>query len=233
MYAPFAYCIVIATLLTVAAPVGQAQDDDRRTITMTGSAEARIDPDQVIVRVGVVTEGRTVQAAKELNDTRSRAVLTLLANNGVPARDIQTSNLSIEPVYDYSSKSRKLLHYQMANTVTVTVRKLTSLEKILDDVLTDGANVLDNIQFVVSNQRAISDSLRIEATRNAKTKAAAVAEALGMRLGKPIVVSTEQSESFQPMVRYTLSSRASDSSTPISAGQETITSTISITFELE
>ena len=231
---------LFALLLMTVQPV-HAQEPGQRTITVTGTAEVHVEPDQAIVTVGVITEARTVKAAKEQNDRRSRAVLTLLANNGIPARDIQTSELAIVPVYDYPSKgARKLVHYKMMNTVTVTVKKLDQLEQILDAVLADEANFLGGVDFVVSTRRAIADSLRVAAALDARTKATAVAEALGMKLGKPLTINPQSSSGVMISPRYgmrsqtALNSMAYDMpSTPVSAGEEELSSTVSIIFELE
>lgn len=235
------YLTPLAALLLLTAQPLHAQEPGQRTITVTGTAEAHVEPDQAIVTVGVITEEQTVKAAKEQNDRRSRAVLTLLANNGIPARDIQTSELSIDPVYEYTPEGgRRLVNYTMSNTVTVTVKKLDRLEQILDAVLSDEANYLGGVDFVVSTRRAIADSLRVAAALDARTKATAVAEALGMKLGKPLAINPQSSSGVMISPRYAMRSpRALNSmaydmpSTPVSAGEEELSSTVSIIFELE
>lgn len=231
------HLLLILTLATVFSAMAVAQSDrsDRRTIHVVGTASATAAPDQAVVTIGVATDGRTVKEAKQANDSRARSMLTRIANVGIPSKDVQTSGLVIEPIYDYQSDTRRLIKYTMSNTVTVVVRNLSKLEQLIDEAMADGGNMLSGVAFQVSNRESIVDTLRIAAARDAKAKADAIAQALEMKVTRPITITVQQHSPDQPMSMrlFAKAMTADDTSTPIQAGESTIQVSVDVTFEIE
>lgn len=231
------HLLLVLTLLMVSGTMVLAQSDrsDRRTLHVVGTASTTVAPDQAVVTIGVATDGRTVKEAKQANDSRARAMLTRIANVGIPSKDVQTSGLIIEPIYDYQSDTRRLIKYTMSNTVTVVVRNLAKLEQLIDEAMADGGNMLSGVAFRVSNHEAIVDTLRIAAAKDAKVKADGIAQALDMKVARPITITVQQHIPDQPvsMRLFARSMAAEDASTPIQAGESTIRVSVDVTFEIE
>ena len=68
-------------------------------IVVTGEGKASVAPDIAQVRSGVTTRGKTVQEATEANSKVMAAILTALTESKIPQKDVQTAQLSIQPVY--------------------------------------------------------------------------------------------------------------------------------------
>lgn len=229
---------LFTTLLIVSciASTASAQFvDTRRLVRVTGVAEVKLTPDRATVSIGVETEGLDVGKLKAQNDSRVREILSSLSKLKITSTNIQTSRLSIEPVYNYQDGRQELLRYKMRNVVTIRIVDLSQVEDVINAGVAGGSNLLDGLSFYSSRETEIQDSLRIEATRNARTRAAAMAQAAGAGIGK--VVSLEDNVSYQPAYMrksYMMAERASaDQGTPVEAGELTLQATVNAVFEIE
>ena len=173
--------LLIVALLAIATTFVSAQSDsdDRRSISVTGESKAYFEPDRALVSIGVETDGKTVSAAKQANDKRVKTLIAAIKSVGIKSADIQTSNLNIQPVYDYKSDDRRLIKYTMRNQVKVLIRDLADVEEVINKGLTEGGNILNGLSFFIENAEKVRDSLRVEAAKDARQKAKRVADALG------------------------------------------------------
>ena len=71
--------------------------------TLSLSAEGSVNkvPDIAFLNTGVQTRGETAQAAMQANSAAMNGVFEALAEAGVERSDMQTSNFSLQPQYDY------------------------------------------------------------------------------------------------------------------------------------
>lgn len=209
--------------------------DTRRLISVSGEAKAQIPPDRAAISIGVVTEGLDVAKLKENNDQRVRAILDAVRKLGIDAKDIQTSQLSIEPVYNYNNGRQELLRYKMNNVVSIEVKDLRLIEGVVNASVSGGSNLLNSLDFFSSRADAIRDSLRVQAVRNARKRAQDLVQAAGAQLGK-VVTITEDHAGYQPTLRkmaMMAEGNSDDSGTPVSAGELTITLRVNTVFEIE
>lgn len=228
----------ILIILTLISSIGisTAQVDTRRTVAVEGEAEIYLAPDRASVSIGVETDGKDVIVIKKDNDRRVRGIFDALKKIGIEQKDIMTSDLSIQPQYNWKNDGRReLVKYQMRNVITITVRNLSNLENVINASVSEGSNVLDNVSFSVSDSKSIRDTLRVNAARSAKAKAEALAGAVGARVGK--VLNISEHGGYQPPTPMYKGMRAmaaeADMGTPVSAGQLTMRITINATFEIE
>jgi len=233
---------IVATiaLLVLLASHTQAQTfDNRRTVTVTGEAEARVVPDRASITLGVETEGKIVADIKRENDAKVRAMLKSIQTIGIQEKDIQTSQLSIEPRYNYKQDgTHEFLGYVMRNTIYVWIKDLTKVDAVIGASINQGSNVLNNIEFTFSEAKRVADSLRVAAAKDAKVKAEALAGAVNTRVTR--VISMNESGYQQPpipmfnkMQGNMLRASMDESGPTVSAGQLIIRSTVNAVFELE
>ena len=113
-----------------------AQGDERRlTVTGTGLVEAV--PDMATVQLGVSSEALGAREAIDGNSRAMAAVLERLQAAEIEERDIQTSNFTVSPRYDYNrqtGEAPRVVGFIAQNMVTVRVRDLARLGEILDAV---------------------------------------------------------------------------------------------------
>jgi uncharacterized protein YggE len=166
-----------------AVPTAQAADSSANgSITVSGSSAIRVQPDRVVVVLGIETFARTPSASRDENARRSKAVLAAIRAQGVKDKDIATASLSLQPRYeDYDWNV--ISGYGARNTVAVTLRDVAKLEPVLIAALEAGATSVDGVEFSVTNLRELRDEARALAVQAALEKADAMAEAAGVRVG--------------------------------------------------
>jgi len=130
-------------------------------LTVTGDGVSAGAPDMATLMIGVIANGATAGEALAANSAALAPVLERLHAAGIADRDLQTSNLSVNPDYsDSKSSSDASPGYTAQNFVSVTVRDLAQLGPILDAAMADGANTLNGLTFGLSNPRPALDAAR-------------------------------------------------------------------------
>lgn len=184
----FAAAIALAALLLPRASNLPSNAVAPRTITVSGEAEMRVVPDEVLLTLGVETWDPDLDTAKSINDQRVRKVLALIEIYGIPAKYVQTDHVSIEPIYDMTHYRNVLKGYYVRKTIVLTLRDLTKFEDLLAGVIEAGANYVHGIQFRTTDLRQHRDEARALAINAAREKAQAMAGELNQTIGLPQTV---------------------------------------------
>ena len=233
----------LALSVAAAAPVALAQVAPSAADTMfkattfnlSASGETRVAPDIASINLGVMTEGKTAADALAANATRMTAVVASLKKAAVAEKDIQTSNLSVNPQYRYvENQAPVLIGYQVSNQVTVAVRDLKKLGAAVDATVNAGANQVNGISFGLADPSAAENAAREAAVRALSAKADLYAQATGYRVLRLVTLSEGGGHSPQPpmpMAAMAMRSEAKDSS-PVSGGELNIRIDISAIYEL-
>lgn len=221
--------IAVACLLPASLPAlaeGQGQ------ITVTGEGAVDGVPDMAILSLGVTTQGQTAAEAMAENSAALAKVLEKLKASGIEDRDLQTSNLSLNPNwsnYD-SSSGQKITGYTASNLLTVRVRALPALGGVIDAAISDGANALNGLSFALSQPRPALDAARKAAVADARAKAELLAAAAGASLG-PILSITEGGGAPVPGPMFRAEAMMSDAA-PIAAGEISTTAVVTIIYQI-
>ena len=234
--------LLFATILTgcdpqIISPL--VPSPESRSIHVNGSGSVTGEPDIATLYLGVSVEKETVEAAREEAASAMTAVIDSLKANDIAENDVQTENFSIYPQYDYTEEGRVLRGYRVNNSVRTKVRDLETLSDIIDDATGAGGDivVVNSIQFMIEDPTPLQAQARALAVKNAEAKAQTLAEASGVTLGKPITI-TETSHAGGPPIAYAAEAEfAADdggrSSTPIQAGELTVTINVTLVYEFE
>jgi uncharacterized protein YggE len=195
-----------------------------------------------------VSEKPTVAAAQDDATTKANAITAYLKSAGVAERDIQTSNYSVYPQYDYTQQAcqpngicppgRQVLRgYEVRQSTTVKVRDTAKAGDLLSGVGSQGATEVSGLNFTFDNPDAVQDEARGKAITDAKEKADVLAKQLGVRIVR--VVSFSESGNYPgPIPYYKLDSAvgmggAEPARAPeISVGENKVTSNVSIVYEI-
>jgi hypothetical protein len=174
----------------------QAQADPllaTRTISVTGNAEVRVVPDQVIVTLGIESFDKNLEAAKTQNDRVIRKAFEIVEDLGIDAKDVQTDYISIEPRYDTNFNKQTLLGYAVRKTMAVTLRDISKFDALLSNMIAGGVNYVHGIDFRTTELRKYRDQARALALKAAQEKAIAMAGELDQEVGEPIAIREEYS----------------------------------------
>jgi uncharacterized protein YggE len=226
------------TLTIVAACFAPALADDNklvRSISLSGHGEVRVAPDLAVVTVGVMSSAATAREALDANTKAMYAVMASLKEAAIEARDIQTSNFSVNPRYDYGQNNAqppKVIGYVVSNNVSVTVRKLDSLGAVLDQVISSGSNQVNGVMFQVEKPEAATDEARKLAVADAMRKAQVYTASSGVALGQ--IMSLSEGGGYQPPQPVFKTMRAEAAAdVPVAQGEQVLTVDVNITWEIK
>jgi uncharacterized protein YggE len=187
-----AAAIIILVLVLPAQAGSPPETSEPRLITVTGDAEVRVVPDEVILTLGVETWDEDLATAKKRNDARVKKVLAAAEKHGVEARHIKTDYISIEPRYHDNYEKGEFIGYFVRKTIVITLRDISKFEDLLTDALLDaGANYVHGVRFRTTELRKHRDQARVLAIKAAKEKAEALSKELGQKVGKPHAIREE------------------------------------------
>jgi uncharacterized protein YggE len=236
---------LLAALLLGAAALPSAAAAQQSTInqTITGT---RLDisatgdvtrvPDLATISAGVVSRAATATAAIQQTATRMARVREALRQAGIADRDIQTSNISLNPDYVYANNQPpKLSGYSASNQLTVRFHDIASTGKILDALVAQGANQISGPNLSIEHPEAALDEARAKAVAIGRARADLYARAVGMRVAR--IVSMSESGGYAPpppmppMVMMAERSQAAVSK--IDPGEQRLQVNVSMTFELQ
>jgi len=159
---------------------------ERHAITVAGEGRVTTMPDIAKIQLGTVIEKKTVAAAQQENTRIMNALNAKLDGFGVARADIQTANYSIQPMYDWNDGKQTLRGYQVSQNLRVKVRELDKVGDILGTAGELGVNQVGGIDFTVDDAEIVKQQARVKALANAKDKAEALAQVVGVKLVRVI-----------------------------------------------
>lgn len=223
---------------TLAAPAEAQQASINQTIAgtrldITATGEVSRVPDVAIISAGVVSRSATATGALQDTAARMDKVIAALKRAGVADRDIQTSNVSLNPEYRYvDNQAPQLVGYTSSNNVTVRFRDIRSSGKILDALVGQGANQINGPTLVVDKPESGLDEARAKAIAAGKARADLYARSLGMRVARVVAIS-ESSYTPEPPRPFVMAARAEAAPTRIEPGEQKLQVSVTMTFELQ
>jgi uncharacterized protein YggE len=235
---------VVALLLLVPllTSVQAKADDDLARILVSGEGVAEVAPDMAVLQLTVTREADAARAALDANSAAMAEVLEGMQQLGIEPRDLQTSNFSIQPRYHHpraqNSGERKppeLVGYIVRNSLTVRVRDISNVGKILDQSVSLGVNEGGQISFTNADPAAVIKQARINAVHDAREKAATLAAAAGVKLGKVMQLSEQSYQPGpRPMARAEMAmARSASDAVPVATGENSYRVSVQMSFAIE
>ena len=177
-------CLLLMVALLTLPTSAAAQVPTGPAISVTGEAEVKVVPDEVVLSVGVETGDKILKAAKDLNDERVRRAIGVARRHGVQAEHIQTDYISIEPRHRGHEVINELLGYVVRKTIVIRLKDVARFESLLSDLLEAGVNHVHGVEFRTTELRKHRDQARLLAIRAAREKAELLAREAGRQLGR-------------------------------------------------
>lgn len=207
-------------------------EHDKGLISVSGRGEVMLVPDMATITLGVFATADTAREAVDAMNGDLTKVLANLDAAGISPRDIQTSSLQISPIRDYNSSTRRerITGYSAQSQVHVRILELDGLGIVLDQVVSDGANQMNGLRFDVQDRAPHIEEARRRAVADAMSKAATYADAAGVTLGALKSLSEMGNAPVQMRMEMSV---AQDAGMPISAGEISISASVSMSYEVE
>jgi len=255
-----------ASAQTVATTPVPVMGPNQTLLNVTANGQSRRRPDLAVFSAGVVTQGKNAGEAMAANAQRMDQVIAALRRAGVADRDIQTQSLSLQPQYWHPEQDReierrarelarargdttvpeitprqpeapRIIGYEARNQVTVRVRKLDQMGRIIDTLAGAGANQIDGPSFALDEPEAATDEARAEAMRVARQRAELYARSAGLRVAR--IVSISESGGYYPVAQEIIVTGARVGAppppppSPVLPGELALGVSLSVQFALE
>jgi uncharacterized protein YggE len=218
--------LAASALAGVAQPrLGRAADTPAaRTITVTGNGSVTTVPDRATFSFTTESRASTATAALARNADAADAVAQAVKGQGVPAADIQTSQVSLSP--QTTQDGTTVIGYVASSSVTV-VSAIGKAGAIVDAAVRAGADGVSGPGLSRSDQDALYRGALADAVADAKDKASALAKAAGLTLGG--AQSVQEGSAPTPVV-WAAAKAADSAGVPIEPGTQEITATVTVTY---
>lgn len=225
------------------------------TITVSGKGEIMAKPDIANFSFSVVEDGKTAKEAQDKATTKSNSALNAIKVAGVEDKDVKTLSYDLSPKYEWRQTAcpqsmpasgvvypcpggkQTIIGYTVSQTIEVKVRKIDDASALLTKITAVGVSNISGINFVVDDQDALAEQAKEKAIALAKDKAKILAEQLGVRLGRIINFSDQNSGPIYYAKAYGVDSLGMGGETApapqLPAGENKITSNVSITYEIK
>lgn len=205
-------------------------------VNVSATEEVDVVADRAHLTVAVETRGRTSQQASQDNARIATAVLEAVRRAGIPAAQIRTIGLTVNPEYRYPEGGGRptVVGYHAQNSVRVEIRDVSKVGSVIDAALAAGATNIAGPSFTLANP----DSARREALATAVSRARADAEVMARAAGQKLGTVLELSSSGgmeQPMYdRAVMMSARAESApeTPISVGMIKVRASVNMRIQL-
>ena len=231
--------LLLLSLLTAASATAQDRSEPR-LVTVAGEAEVSVSPDEVVFDVTVQTFSKVLKTAKQQTDEQLKGLIALARRNGVAEADTQTDRIEVRPQFRGNDSSRAFLGYWVRKDLVVTLRDVSRAEALLSEMLDFNVWRVNSVTFGTSEMRRHRDSARALAMKAAQEKAAALASAVGQKIGRAYSIEEEVPPRTSALPNYSSNSfstveTAADSSWEgtLAPGKIKINARVTVKFVLE
>lgn len=216
------------------APEQVAMAQDPGFIEVSGSGSVSVEPDEAAVSFAMETRATAANDAASANATAMDRVIGSLRAAEFPGLEIETFGYSLRPEYAVSGpqRTREIVAYTALNNIRTTITDVEAVGRLIDSAISAGANRVAGISFMASDTEAARSEALALAVENARAQAEVIATSLGHRLGAPLEVRGGSQRPVPVMARGAVLMEAQAAPTPIEAGDQTVTASVTIRFAL-
>ncbi len=232
------------SLACAQTPIPPEPPGSRTKLVVTGTGEVKVAPDEALLRLKIETRNADLEEGKRQHEAQLQNVMKLLAENGVPAKNVRNDFLRVSPNSRQDDPGVRPNHYRVSRLLTVQLQALDKFDVLLAALLKSGTAEVKEVEFRVTKLDEHREAARLLAVASAKKKAEQLTRALGVRVGKPLEITENSSDGLPRSASVDrLKQLSSASMESVSGGADAVTSeseepipvssTVQITFALE
>lgn len=159
------------------------------SVTVRGTAAASVIPDRAELSLEVSHRAKNASAALSHVAERSQQLVAMLETRGIGRSDWATEGVHVGEDYEWKNNQHVMVGYKASTAVTVTLRDIDSVGGVIRDGVETAAASVRSLTWAIDRTNPAQHALLAEAAVDARRRATAYTEALGLRLGEVEVIS--------------------------------------------
>ena len=226
--------IGLGTALLSSCVLGRPAKEEApvRSITVSGTGSVSVKPDMVSMKFIVKTTGWNCPQTAERNAINTTNTINAIKEAGVPESDISTYDYSITQDNSHAYAGE----YTVRNTIAVLIRNVDITGKVIDAAVKNntGANGITSFEYLVSDKATALREARTLAIKNAQDAASLLAGASGCKVNGVLEIREDYTSAGRgnEMLYKAASMSNGATPTPITEGNVTVTSNVTVKYEL-
>jgi uncharacterized protein YggE len=205
-------------------------------ITVSGQGSVFGAPDVAVATLGVQADATSVADARSMAATSMDAMVKALKDGGVVDKDIQTTQFSVDPRYDYTNNKQTLIGFTVNNIATVKIHDINKTGELIDAAVSAGGDLarVQSLQFTIDDPSTLQGQARQKAMADAKSRATTLAQAAGVQLGAPRSINEGGGPTPITFTGAAIPGALDQTrTTPIQTGQLEVQVTVSVIYGLK
>jgi len=233
---PLALSLLVFPVVLQAASDGAKENT--RTITVQGQGRVQAVPDMATLSVEVSQEAEDLDPVMTRVRRDMGKVIEAVKAQGIEDKDVQTELFNVRPKWEYDKHANpRRVGYVVTNRVTVKVRDLEKVGKVLTVVTNAGATSVNGPDFNVDNPQTYERKALAQAFEDARSKATALADAAGVHLGQIVSMTPGVINGPVPprpfMMRAMAMPADAQAQEPVAVGEQTMSATVTVVYSLQ
>ena len=211
------------------------------TVSVNGVSNIEVSPDLVSIYFTIQTKGTTSKEATDSNNEIYNELKSSLMNSGFTESEIQTQSFNVQPNYIYSNSQRKQDGFLA--THSIIIKFPTGDTEKISNAIDSGTNANATISYISFElSPALESTYKAQAIENAskdaRTKAEAVASGLNKKVGDLVSVNVDNYV-YYPVRTYDAATSSSSSSAEIKQAAEitpskqTVSASVTAVFKIK
>jgi uncharacterized protein YggE len=167
----------------------ETSEAKERWVSVTGTGEVEATPDVAVLKLGVISTGKTTALATEVNNKSIRRIINVLKDKGIEDDDYETSRFQLIPQRQYrKGEPPKITGFQVSNLLIVRIYELGMVGQVMQAAIDAGGNNFESLSYMLEEEKEIVEEARVRALEDAVEKAELMCNVLDVALGKPLSI---------------------------------------------
>lgn len=207
-----------------------------RQVTVLGSGQVQGIPDTLTADVSIEFTAPDVTAAMNQTNDRQQAVINALVGAGLDRKDISTTEVTLQPLYNLPepNAAAAITGFRATNAIKVKIHPTDAASRMLALIVGTGGDAtrIGSVSYSIADDSQLVKDARARAFNDAKNRAEQYAQLSGLRLGRVLSIS-EVTGSTPTAGGPPPPPKAMPTEVPLEPGQQTVNFSVTAVWELD